>query len=66
LLGTVTHHQLTRTDVNEGLELTATWTKDTQALAKVNAISVTANRVAIGGIGKNGKGIVEVWITSSI
>ena len=66
LLGTVTHHQLSRTDVDETLELTATWTQETKALAKVNAISVTTNRIAIGGIGKNEKGVVEVWIANSV
>jgi len=66
LLGTVTHHRLSRTDVDETLELTANWTQETKALAKVNAISVTTNRIAIGGIGKNEKGVVEVWIANSV
>lgn len=66
LLGTVTHHQLSRTGVEKALELTATWTQETTALAKVNTISVTTNRIAIGGIGKNEKGVVEVWIANSL
>jgi hypothetical protein len=66
LLGTVTHHQLSRTGADEALELTATWTQETKGLAKVNAISVTENRIAIGGIGKNEKGVVEVWIANSV
>jgi len=66
LLGTITHHELSRTGADdEVLELIATWTRDTQALAKVNAISVTTNWIAIGGIGKNKKGAVEVWISNT-
>lgn len=61
LLGTVTQYQITRTEANGTLELTATWSQDTKALAKVNAIAVSENRIAIGGIGKNAKGVVEVW-----
>jgi hypothetical protein len=66
LLGSVTHHQLSRTDTNGALELTTTWTRNTQALAKVNAISVAGDRIAIGGIGTNEKGIVEVWRANDV
>jgi hypothetical protein len=64
LLGSVTHHQLSRTD--GAPELTTTWTRNTQALAKVNAISVAGDRIAIGGIGTNEKGIVEVWKANDV
>lgn len=62
----MTHHQISRTVGNEALELTATWTRNTQALAKVNALSVTENRIAIGGIGTNEKGVVEVWKVNDV
>jgi len=61
LLGTVSHHQLSRNAADDSLELTTTWTQDTQSLAKVNAMTVVEHRIVIGGIGKNKKGVIEVW-----
>jgi hypothetical protein len=60
------HHRLAHTGTDGALELTATWTQNTRTLAKVNGIAVTGNRIAIGGIGKNKKGIVEVWKAESV
>jgi hypothetical protein len=66
LLGTVAHHNLSRTGTDKAPKLTTVWTKDTQALAKVNTIAVIGDRIAIGGIGKNEKGVVEVWIANDV
>jgi len=66
LLGTVMHHQISHTGADGALELTATWTQNTRALAKVNAICVTGNQIAIGGIGTNKKGVVEVWKANDV
>ena len=62
----VAHHQLSRAGADEALELTTTWSKNTQAIAKVNGISVAGKRIAIGGIGTNKKGAVEVWLATDV
>ncbi|KAF7985125.1 hypothetical protein HWV62_9043 [Athelia sp. TMB] len=72
LLGSLMLHRIVRpaTDENgdESVELAKGWSKETCGIAKVNAIAfVPATeggkiKVAVGGVGKNGKGIAELLL----
>ena len=47
-----------------GSEVNEEWSSRTQKVAKVNAMSITGDRMAIGGLTGEGKGVVEVWDVS--
>ena len=72
LLGSFMLHRVAHlaADANgdESVELAKGWSKETRGIAKVNAITSTPAtedgkiKVAVGGVGKNGKGIVELLL----
>jgi hypothetical protein len=37
------------------------WSADAESVAKVNALIVSDSWIAIGGIGKEGRGVIEIW-----
>ncbi|KAI0072790.1 WD40 repeat-like protein [Panus rudis PR-1116 ss-1] len=61
LLGTLAKHSLSYDDESGNIESETVWTADAKSIEKVNGISVSGNRLAVGGITKDGKGVVEIW-----
>jgi hypothetical protein len=57
LLGKTAHCRISLDD----RDLKYLWTKDTEIVAKVNALIVDERRVIIGGLGKENKGVIEIW-----
>ncbi len=47
------------------MHLETSWTCETRGLEKVNAIAASKDWLAIGGFGKDEKGLVEVWSVSN-
>ena len=37
------------------------WTRETEHVAKVNALTVNESCVSIGGLDQQGRGIIEIW-----
>ncbi|KZP12563.1 WD40 repeat-like protein [Athelia psychrophila] len=67
LLGTLKLHHLSRasTDGDGSVELVESWSREMHGIAKANGIAVTLvedgrMRIAVGGVSKNGKGIVLI------
>ncbi|KAK7467336.1 hypothetical protein VKT23_004393 [Stygiomarasmius scandens] len=60
LLGTLVQYRLGR-DAKGAGEVTELWRTETQTLAKVNALVVNDTKIVLGGFGKDGKGIIEIW-----
>jgi hypothetical protein len=57
LLGIVSMYRLSR----DPLQLQLLYSKGTEGIEKVNALAVDGQWLAIGGFGKDGKGVVELW-----
>ncbi|KAI0780674.1 WD40 repeat-like protein [Trametes elegans] len=60
LLGSLTGYAVSR-DEKGALLATKIWGATTSALEKVNAMAVSPALLVVGGFGKDGKGVVEVW-----
>lgn len=68
LLGTLKSHNLSRAeaDGDGSFELLESWSREMHGIAKANGIAVTLvedgkMKIAVGGVSKNGKGIVELF-----
>lgn len=59
LLGTFSQHTISR--VNDKLVLETAWTVYVKGVAKVNALVAFDDWIAVGGFGKDGEGLVEMW-----
>lgn len=57
-------HDAPASEGGAGFGLQEKWSSRTQKLAKVNAMSITGDRMAIGGLTGDGKGVVEIWDVS--
>ena len=60
LLGKVAEHTVTYAE-DSTARLTTTWTSTATDLAKVNALTASAEWLIIGGFSEDGKGVAEVW-----
>ena len=60
LLGAVSQYTISR-DAEGKLQATKGWGAVAKSLEKVNAMTADEARVVLGGFGKDGKGIVELW-----
>ncbi|KAJ2971280.1 hypothetical protein NUW54_g12539 [Trametes sanguinea] len=60
LLGSIAEFKISR-DSSGMLQAEKTWSSSTSSMEKVNAIAASQFRLVIGGFGKDGKGVVEVW-----
>ncbi|KAI9057917.1 WD40 repeat-like protein [Trametes sanguinea] len=60
LLGAIAEFKISR-DSSGMLQADKTWSSSTSSIEKVNAIAASQFRLVIGGFGKDGKGVVEVW-----
>ncbi len=60
LLGTMSAYDISRGGKGE-LQASKIWSEATRSVEKVNAMAVSHSWVVIGGFGKDGKGVVEVW-----
>ncbi|KAI0819538.1 WD40-repeat-containing domain protein [Trametes gibbosa] len=60
LLGTVVTHRVFR-DAEGTLQAAKAWSGATAAEVKVSAMAVNDSLMVIGGVKKDGKGLVEVW-----
>lgn len=54
-------HNAPASEGGPGFEVNEKWSSRTQKLAKVNAMSISGDRMAIGGLTGEGKGVVEIW-----
>jgi len=61
LLGMITQYQIARNDKAESVDLVKIWQRETQTIDKVNALITDDRRIIVGGLAKDGKGVVEVW-----
>jgi hypothetical protein len=57
LLGIISQFRLSR----DPLRLTLVFAKGTDGLAKVNTLAIEGCWLAVGGFGKDKRGIVELW-----
>ena len=48
-------------NAEDKLQATKGWSAVTQSLEKVNAMAADESRVVLGGFGKDGKGVLEIW-----
>ncbi|KAG6876465.1 hypothetical protein C0993_002855 [Termitomyces sp. T159_Od127] len=61
LLGVMTRYEVVY-DYDEGsVTLDKIWEQETQSVKKVNALVVDENRVIVGGLTSEGKGVIEIW-----
>lgn len=60
LLGRLAQHDITYSSEQQ-VEVQTSWNAEVQTLVKVNAITAQGDWLVVGGISKEGKGIVEVW-----
>ncbi|KAI0707616.1 WD40 repeat-like protein [Earliella scabrosa] len=60
LLGVMSEYIISR-NTEDKLQATKGWSAVTQSLEKVNAMAADESRVVLGGFGKDGKGVLEVW-----
>lgn len=60
LLGAISAYDISRDDQGE-LQVTKVWSEATRSVEKVNAMAASQSWIVIGGFGKDGKGVVEVW-----
>ena len=60
LLGSLAEYEVSR-DSEDGLQGEKRWEASTTVLEKVNAMCTNGSFVAVGGFGKDGKGVVEIW-----
>jgi len=61
LLGKTTQCRIDRDEDERHLNLENMWTKETEKVQKVNALVANDRRINIGGLGKGGKGVIEIW-----
>lgn len=41
------------------------WTGEAQAIEKINALIIDDKRIFLGGLSKDGKGVIEIWDKTS-
>jgi len=63
MLGVVTQYELIYdAQANDGSAiLKQLWQDNVKSLEKVNALIVEEKRIIVGGLEKNGKGVIEIW-----
>jgi hypothetical protein len=61
LLGKVKQYHITLNPDTRTFEVEQQWSTDTKAVMKVNAMTFSDKWIHISGLGKEGKGIIEVW-----
>lgn len=54
-------HDASATEKGPDFEVHEALVSRTQRLAKVNAISIAGDYMAIGGLAEDGKGVIEIW-----
>lgn len=59
LLGSLVAHTLSRTSEGK-LQANKTWSINTAAVKKVNAIAVENDWLTVGGLSKDAKGVIEI------
>lgn len=59
LLGQVAQHNIIGTTE---LSLEYEWSLQTKAVAKANALAVSRDKIVIGGLTSEGRGVTEVWL----
>jgi hypothetical protein len=57
LLGIISQYRLSR----DPLRLTLVFAKGTEGLEKVNTLAIEGCSLAVGGFGKDKRGIIELW-----
>ena len=63
MLGVITQYELiydAQDDQGQAL-LRRLWQGDVKTIEKVNAMLVDDRRIIVGGLSKDGKGVIEVW-----
>ena len=60
----VVHNNTVANEGEPGFEVQEKWRTHAQKLAKVNTMAITGDRMAIGGLTEDGKGVVEMWDVS--
>jgi hypothetical protein len=61
LLGKTVQCRIHRGDKSTAANVEVIWTRETQHVAKVNALTVNECSVVIGGLDQQGRGIIEIW-----
>lgn len=61
LRGRIAQYHLLRDFEEESLELVPLWEKGTENVEKVNALVADDKRIILGGLSKDGTGIIEIW-----
>lgn len=61
LLGSITSHQICGLTGNGGLTARSVWNRNAEDIFKVNAMVVCGNLLVLGGLQKDGTGIIEIW-----
>ncbi|KAI0333505.1 WD40 repeat-like protein [Cubamyces sp. BRFM 1775] len=60
LLGALSEYQVTR-DAQGSLQAAKVWSSNVSSIEKVNSMAIGQTWLTLGGFGKDGKGVVEVW-----
>ncbi|KAH9901554.1 WD40 repeat-like protein [Cubamyces lactineus] len=60
LLGALSEYKVSR-DAQGSLQATQVWSSTVTSIEKVNAMAIGQTSLVVGGFGKDGKGVVEVW-----
>jgi len=66
MLGNVTQYRIDRDEAEGIIDLVPTWKRQTEQVAKVNALNVKEKLIVIGGLDKEGKGAIEIWDQSVV
>lgn len=64
LLGSLTHFCISRqssSSAGEQPSITKAWACNVREIAKANAIAATLDLLVVGGMSKDGKGVIELW-----
>lgn len=61
MLGVVTQYEVLSDPKQDSVDIDKVWQKKTQGVEKVNALIVDEKRIIVGGLSKEGKGIIEIW-----
>ncbi|KAF9479303.1 WD40 repeat-like protein [Pholiota conissans] len=61
LMGVITNYQINYDEEAGSVVLQQLWQHESTGVEKVNALLADDKRIIIGGIGKKGRGIIEIW-----
>jgi hypothetical protein len=61
LLGKVTQYHVAQEEARRASPPEQEWSMNTKTVSKVNAMVVNERWIIIGGLCKEGKGVIEVW-----